>query len=71
MGHVGNEDNDLIGLENFPADVREHITYVRAVAREIIDDIEPIHINTFTVLEEKLLEALQKVRAERFLRRKK
>ena len=61
MGRIKAND-DLIGLNKFPKSVRDQVIAVRKLAREIINDLEPSHISTYSGLEVRIIAALQKVR---------
>jgi pyrrolidone-carboxylate peptidase len=65
MSHVGNGENDLLGMEKMDPKMREYVTNVRILAREIIDDLEPFHLITFGDLEGKLKVALERVGQEK------
>jgi hypothetical protein len=65
MSHVGNGENDLNGMEKMSKEMQSRIKRVRYTAREIIDTLEPFHINTWTELIFKLEDALQTAKSEK------
>jgi len=64
MSHVGNGEHDFEDMDHFPEKDKERIKSVRVLAREIIDMLEPRHINTLTELLRILEDAKLIVKAE-------
>jgi anti-sigma factor ChrR (cupin superfamily) len=66
MGHVGEGESDLLGLDRLDLDpeTRKEVEAARMLARDIINDLEPQHIEGYVSLIMKLEEALERVRRE-------
>ena len=58
MSHVGNGEHDFDGLEKLDPEIAERIKQVRIEARDIIDRLEPFHINSWPDLLTKLKDSL-------------
>ena len=67
MSHVGNGEHDFEDMDHFSEEDQKYIRGVRGLAREIIDMLEPRHINTHTRLLSILEEAMQRVKNDHFL----
>jgi len=67
MSHVGNGEDDFKDMEGLSENGKKCVRRVRMLAREIIDMLEPRHINTLSRLIEILDDAQRMARVDRFL----
>lgn len=64
MSHVGNGESDFAGLNDFSPENSEHARRVRECARNIIDALEPQHIDTYQQLISIMKERLEQAERE-------